>query len=245
MSWYQTGNDGRKRSKLEDEMARKRKEQSGIWRFYQKNSETAKIVFLDTPSFFYHEHSLFNLTGKMDAATCIKDSDEGVCPLCEYGNPSYCVAGTIIDTRESESTKDGKTTLYKNQKRLFVAKGKAREVILRRSEEQKHDLRGAVFSISRGAGTKECSTGEDIQYLGKVTDEKLMKLLPEGQKFEDWSKPFDYAKILKPMSAVQLRQLSGGKAPVGSDEDILGDDLETDGGSPLDDEAVGGIDDLL
>ena len=243
MSWYQTGNDGRKRSKVEDAASAKRREQSGVSRFWQGNDEKCKIVCLDTPEFFFHEHNLWALTGQVDFETCIKDSDEGACPLDEIGRAAYSLAGTIIDTREFDSKKDpGKK--YKNQKRLFVLKRKARENFLRESEEQKHDLKFAVFAVERGSSKNESGTGEYFKYLGRLTEEKLMKLLPEGEKFAVWSKPIDYAKVLAPKSAAQLRKLTGGAAPVGSDEDIL-DDLETDGGSPLDDETVGGIDDLL
>lgn len=243
-SWFQTGDEGINRSKVEDAAARKRKEQAqtGAWRFSQKANETAKIVVVDDSLFFVHEHNLYNLTKNYgDYATCVRDFEEGGCHFCEtIGNPSYCAVMTIIDTRKYTSEKDHKT--YQYQRRLFVAKGKAREILLRRYQENGKKLKGYVLQVTRGSSVNEAATGEDIQVLKKVDGETLKKMFAasnpqDGQKITDWFKPFDYTKIFAPMTAQQMRKMTGAAAPVGSDDDLLGGDSasEVSGADSVDD----------
>jgi hypothetical protein len=242
-TWFQTGEQGRKSSAQEDELAKTRRASGGsaAWRFFLKADESCKIVFLDTPNFFFHEHPLFKITGKNDNVTCLKDFD--TCPGCEVNNPSYCVAATIIDTRESTGKDDKK---YKNQKREYVAKGKARQIILRRAEEHKFNLRGCVFTVTRGSGTTECAVGEDIQFVKKLDEETLRKLCPKEVEFSEWSKPLDYAEIHKPLAVSAMRKLFGISAPVGSSDDSSDDDILGAESSTSDDiDNTGSIDDLV
>ena len=103
-TWFQTGMDGRARSQQEDEMKALKRKSGSPFRFRLNANESAKVVFIDTPNFFFYEHSMYNIAKGMDPVTCIKDAEH--CPLCDLENPAYCLAATIIDTRTSTS-KDG------------------------------------------------------------------------------------------------------------------------------------------
>jgi len=100
--------------------------------------------------------------------TCLYDFD--TCPLDgTHGIGGYGVAATLIDPRSWE---DRNGVTHKNQKRLVVFKGKARERIVRMIEEKK-DLKYAILDFSRGSSATEASTGEDIQFVGQTTKDKL------------------------------------------------------------------------
>uniref|UniRef100_A0A6M3M8K1 Uncharacterized protein n=1 Tax=viral metagenome TaxID=1070528 RepID=A0A6M3M8K1_9ZZZZ len=154
-AWYKTGADGVKESKQADAQAKARRESRGPRRFHLPNDTSAKITFLDTPGFFLWEHNL-QLGGKwFNYFTCLKDFD--TCPLCESGdNASYILVGTVID-HSSYTADDG--TKYVNQKKLFVAKGKARQNLLRQIERRDGDLKGCVYEMARGSSNTECATG--------------------------------------------------------------------------------------
>lgn len=211
-SWYSTGKDGMAKSKQEDEAQKQRREQQKDmpWRFrLNSNEEHVKFVLLDTPMFFIREHNL-QIGGKYgNYFTCITDFD--TCPLDTLGNSSYGVAATGIDTRTWTDSKDVE---HKNQKRLVVFKGKAREKIVRMIESKK-DLQYAVLEFSRGSGATESATGEDIEFLKKLTREQLKGFVPKGETMK-WLDPFDYAKILAPKSLTELSKLAGTASPVGS-----------------------------
>lgn len=224
MTWFKKGEEGRTESKTADEQQQRNFEKSKVRRFSLSPDETAKVVFLDTPDFFLYEHNMWPITGKYDQETCIKDFD--TCPLCVSGhNPSLVLVGTVIDTRIVK-TEDGKE--YKNQKRLIALKGKARQAILRRLSENKNNLQYAVLQFSRGSGTNECATGEDIQVLKKLEAKSVALLCPPDQKPEEFIKPLDYEKLLKPLSVDALSRIAGVAPPVGSESDSTGADIPGD-----------------
>ena len=213
-SWYQKGKAGAKRAGEMDAAAQARRDAKGPLRFWLETSSEAKVTFLDNPQFFLSEHNL-KLGGKWhNFFTCIQELD--TCPLCESGdNPGYVVVGTVIN-HKTFTDRDGKE--HKNQKMLFVGKGKARQKLLKQIERREEDLKFCVYLMSRGPGSTECATGEDFEYLKRLTKTQLKKLIPEGEK-EDWLEPFDYEKIFEPKSAEELRKIVGGAAPVGSEEE--------------------------
>jgi len=219
--WYQTGKEGFKRSQQEDEAAKARREQRGPRRFWLKSGSSAKVTFLDTPQFFLYEHGIKIGKSYRNYFTCIKDLE--TCPLCEANYvPSYIMAGTVID-HSSYTDENGKT--YKNQKRLFVAKGAARQIMLRKIKKKGGDIKFYRFEFTRGTNATECSTGEDIEVLGKVSKEKLLALKPSDVDPKEWLAPFSYEEIFAPKSAKELARLVGLDAPVGQDDE---DDEEND-----------------
>jgi hypothetical protein len=224
-AWYTKGKAGRERSKQEDEAAKQRREQQGIWRFRQKNNESAKIVWLDNPDFFIHEHTIKTGPKNFVNETCIKDYDN--CAPCDNlgDQSSYELIGTIIDTRPYE---DAKGNVIKTQKKLFVAKGKARQILLRRIEQNDDDLQYCVFEVARGSQHNECATGEDLVFLKRLKKAQVKKLVPPGEDVDEWMEPFDYEEIFKPKSAAELRKLYGsGDTTVGAEDDDTGKDEET------------------
>jgi hypothetical protein len=218
-AWYQQGEEGRKRAREEDAAAQARREQRGPRRFYLPNDASGKITFLDTPNFFLHEHNI-KLAGKFNNFfTCLKEID--TCPNCEDGdNPSYVCVGTCISHREWKD-KEGK--LHKNEKMLFVSKGRARQRLMKQIERREGDLKFCVYEMARGSQTTECNTGEDFEFIKRLTKKQLLGLAPAGSD-ESWLDPYDYAEILAPKTPEEIRKAIGGSPPVGSEEEGGGED---------------------
>ena len=222
--WYKTGDKGWAKAKEEDEAAKKRREEGKDPRknrFWLENDSAAKITWLDTPSFFLHEHNL-KVDGRWGCfETCLKDFD--TCPICEAGmNSSYIVVGTIISHKVWE---DRAGNRHANEKILFVAKGRARQRLLRQIGLRDGDLTGCVYEMARGSGATECSSGEDFEFIGRLSKAKLKKLCPKGEDVKEFLKPLNYEEIFAPKSAKELRKIVGGEEPVGSSESEMEDDV--------------------
>jgi hypothetical protein len=248
-SWFQIGEEGEKRAVLEDKKAKARRD-SSPWSFRLKNGENGFIIWLDTPKFYCSIHTVKD--GRAyKTETCLGDFD--TCPICEQGNnAAYVMVGTVID-RRSFDKKDG-SGVVKDQKRLFIAKAKARSVLQRRVKAQGGDIKFCLFQAFRGNSPTECATGEDFEFKKRVSEAAIRKLCPAGEDVEKWIKPFDYKEIFAPKTSKELRQQYGGETPVGAESesdfpDADMDDLEESTGedSLLDDldEATSGADDLL
>ena len=258
-SWYQTGKTGATKAKKIDAENKKKREQGGseIMRFWLESDSSAMVTFLDTPSFFYYEHNL-KLGGKyFNFFTCLQDFD--TCPLCEddqQSRASYVLAGTVISHKKF-TDKDGKT--HTNQKQLFVAKGRARQRLLKQIERREGNLKGCVFEMSRGTGQTESSVGEDFEFVKRLDAKTLLKFAQGDsvEKKKEWLKPFDYPTLLAPKSAEELRKIIGQADPIGSsaEDDNVGDEpdddvLDNGGDQPDDDDDlfeddVASIEDLI
>ena len=84
------------------------------------------------------------------------------------------------------------------------------------------DLKYAKFSTNRD-DAKECSTGEDFEFLERLTKEQVMAMAPVelmGQAItpEAWIQPYDYPKLFQPKTSAVLSRIIGRVAPVGSDQ---------------------------
>ena len=219
--WYQTGEAGAKRAKKIDKEQKARREQTrGPRRFWLESDTAAKVTFLDTPKFFFHEHNL-KLEGRFfNYFTCLQDFD--TCPICESGDrPSYVVAGTILSHKEWEDNDGNK---HKIQKQLFVAKGRARQKLLRQIEKRDDDLAFCVYEHARGSSPTEANTGEDVEFIKRLKKSQVKSLIPQSilgddETATDYMKPFDYSDVFKPLTAKELRDIVGGEAPVGSEEE--------------------------
>lgn len=210
-TWYQTGKEGFETAQKKIEESRS---QYGPMRFWLKQGGSAKITFLDSEGFYFSEHNL-KINGKWgNYFTCTKDFSE--CPLCEAGErPGYMCAYTIIDHSEYE-TKQGRK--IKNQKKLLVVRPQVMNKLARRREALEGNLQYALFRFSRD-GAQECSTGEDIEYVKRLSKADLVKFKPADCHMtdEEWLKPFDYMTLFAPKSVDELRKISGQAAPVGAD----------------------------
>jgi hypothetical protein len=247
--WYRKGEEGRKKSEQVDkEQKQRRSRQRGPIRFWQDNDQSCKALFLDNPDFFFHEHNL-RIDGRwFNYETCLKERD--TCPPCENGETSsYVVAGTCIAFKPWE---DGEGNKHKIQKMLFVAKGKARQNLLRQIGYREGDLSMSLYEVARGSSATEANTGEDFEFLRKLTDTQLRSVIPEGDIPKEYKgdvdkflAPFDYEKVFAPKTAKALRELVGGETPVGAEEeDDVSDLLDTEEETPAEEE-VTSIDDLI
>ena len=214
--WFQVGSEGEKKAQ---KIAEEQEAARGPSRFWLKPGKSAKLTFLDTMGFYLTEHNL-QIGGKFfNFFTCRADFSE--CPLCEAGHgKSYVAIYTVIDHSTFVSKKTGKE--YKNTKKLLVAKKAVQTKLARRRESLDGDLTHAVFSFSRDA-SKECSTGEDIEVIKRLTKEDVLSFKPAGMSDEDWLAPFDYRELFAPKSVEELRRLVGQAAPVGSNDSAGGD----------------------
>jgi len=222
MSWYKRGRDGEARSEeLERNPigSRSVKDQ----RFWIKDGKSTRITFLDSEGFYFYEHQIRQqqVGGSFSFSyeTCLSDIDN--CPLCEVKDkPVWVCAYTIIDHTKF-TTKDGNAV--QNTKRLLVMKPRAHRKLKKvrdRDERIKGDLTNVVMEVSRDA-PDEAATGEDFQYIGRLTKKQLLSIAQGATlaEKEEWLKPFNYLEIFAPKSADQLREMAKLPPPVGhSDE---------------------------
>lgn len=213
MSWYNEGEKGAQKAKDED--SNRQKNFDSPFRFWLAPEKSTKFVFLDTDGFFFKEHNL-NLNGHWrNWETCISDLGEEECPICEQGfKYSYVAVFSIIDLTKY---KDKQGNQVKASKKLLVLKTTARNKILKQKERREGNLTGCVFETTR-YNQKECSTGEDFEYLKRVPVEDLKEMAPQGVDAEEFVRPFDYIKLFNPKTAVELRRVIGAAPPVGSED---------------------------
>lgn len=213
--WFVTGEEAFKRAQQYAEEIKNNN--SMPMRFFLKPGQTAKVTFLDTHGFGFMEHNL-KLNGRWhNYFTCRRDFSE--CPLCDAGDrPSFVVAWTVIDHSKYTSERTGQT--YSNKKKLLVAKQSVVMKIKRRmaSKELGGDLTYAVFAFTRD-GLKEAATGEDIEFIKRLSKEEVLKFCPEGTSPEEFLKPFDYKELFLPKSVEELRRIVGEPAPIGASSD--------------------------
>lgn len=212
--WFKRGEGAFERF---EKFERERDDNSGPHRFFLKPGGSAKITFLDSDGFGFLEHNL-KLDGRWGHHyTCLRDFSE--CPICDAGfKPSWVMVWTIIDHSRYVSERTGKE--YRNTKKLFVAKQAVINKLKRRKESLDGDLTFALFDIRRDTH-KECSTGEDIEFLKRLSVDDIVKLKPEGMTQQEWLQPFDYVKIFEPKSVDMLRRLINAEPPIGADDDGL------------------------
>lgn len=219
-NWFRTGKEGIKESQKVDATRKANAGERGPIPFTLDYNSSAKAIAVDDPLFFLYIHTIKLGPKNFVRLTCIRDTE--TCPACETGdNPAYAVVGTVIDTRPYQK-KDG--SIVKFTKKPIIAKGKAREVLLRRMEENGGKLRGMVLKFSRGSTQTESNVGEDIQILAKITKEQAEKTKPADVSLKEWLSPLDYKEIFKPKSAKDMAEILGVEPPLGSgEEDLFGD----------------------
>lgn len=212
-----------------------RKEGAGkLYRFWLKENEEARITFVDgdlTQEGFlcpprYYEHNMFLNGSWNNFFVCPEktnpDSKDN-CPLCESPDrPSLVALFTIIDHRQFTSTKD-KTKVYKDTKKLLVAKPQTFE-LLNKLAIKRGGLSGCVFDASR-VGDKAASVGSMFDFVEKKTVAELKAhymIEKTDPKTNQKSKvtnftPADYEKEIVYRTGDDLRKLGLGKlgdAPV-------------------------------
>jgi len=255
-SWFKVGAEGKKESEKKDTEAKLRAKNRGKgFRFWLKNDTSAKVTYLDSPNFFFSEHNL-KIGGKFgNFFTCLADFD--VCPIDESGDmASYAIAATIIDHRKYIG---GDGTEYRDQKKLFVAKGRARQHLLKQINLRDNNLQFCHYDLSRGSSQTESNVGEDFNFEKRLNKKSLITFVKklwdkQGKTYtdkdiEEFLTPFNYEEIFKPCTQEELRKIVGGEVPIGSAQDIsidsIGEDKDNQGTAGAVEEEIVDIEDLL
>jgi hypothetical protein len=167
------------------EAEQRKAEQGKMFRFWMKEKEEARITFVDgdlnadghlVPPRFY-EHVLFLNGSWNNQFVCPEktnpDSNDK-CPICESGErPSLVALFTVIDHRQIQSNKD-KTKVYKDQKKLLVAKAQTYEM-LNKHATKRGGLAGCTFDASR-VGDKSASVGSMFEFVEKHDIKELQAI---------------------------------------------------------------------
>ena len=189
-----------------------------VSRYWLKDGTDGQVTFLDggitdgvldIP--FFYEHNI-NMNGKW-GNFFICTQDEEPCPVCEGGaTPSYVGVLTVIDHSEYTSKKDGK--VYKDQRRMFVAKRETIK-ILQKIAVKRGGLRGCKFDVSR-TGDKSASVGNVFDFTDKTGEAGLLST------FKLEAVALNYEEILANlyMPAKELRKLGFGNmnTPIGGEQ---------------------------
>ena len=237
------GEAGRKKVSSElkrtKEAAERRKAQYAQARrcWMPPGSERTVIILDDEPWAFRHEHALMNSeTGRRDFYTpCIFETDD--CPACRVDDRegTYVMYLSVLDLEPYTIQKGknrGKTVKF--SRRLFVVKSRQQSIFTRKYDA-KGSLRGYKLKLYRD-GDKDSVIGNVIEFLGRVSEEKLTKYKNKWRDnkgkvhVDDLSEVLDYEKMFPAMDRKALAALVGDSAAVpGSDEEADAADDDVDG----------------
>lgn len=248
MSWYKKGEEGIEDVKdYEDERASR---SSGVFRLWLPAGGSTTFTFLDSEGFFFKEHNYYHRGSWLNWETCLQDIGQEDCPFCDGGIRTYyeCVF-TVVDHARYESKKTP-GRIITNTKKLLVLRSTARKKILRKKDQLQGDLRYATFSSNRD-DAKECSTGEDFEFIERKTKDQVLAMAPTewmGQAItsESWIQPFDYPKLFQPKTAAVLSRIIGRVQPVGSEvQPSMGSESDSAPETEDEDRAAPSVQDLI
>jgi hypothetical protein len=251
-TWAYQGEEAFNEGKRAKKEADAKRAAMGPWRYRLKNGTSGRATVIDRfvieekNAFMFWEHGL-KIDGNYRQYTCSRGAG-WPCEPCEEGaKKSYVWALTVINHKKRK-TESGVT--LQHTKELLILKGKAKERMENLAKKGKL-FRGAVFEFVRGDSETEVSTGAEIDYIGKRSDEKLAELCPEdilkeagkGKQGVDknkaqrkarreWMEPFDYFTVLAPRPHAEMRQILGlgdeTKLDVSDVDDAEDEGLEAD-----------------
>lgn len=171
------------------EQEQRKSEQGKMFRFWLKEKEEARITFVDgdlattgqmegypdPPR--YYEHNLYLNGSWNNFFFCPEKTNpngDDKCPICESGDrPALVSLFTIIDHRQIQSSKD-KNKVYKDTKKLLVAKAQTHELLVKQAIKRK-GLAGCTFEVTR-VGDKAASVGSMFDFVEKKPVEELQKI---------------------------------------------------------------------
>lgn len=185
-----------KRERQEEEYQRKKETP---FDFRLKPGDEAEVVIVDDEApFFVTLHKVKNNQGRWEDAVCIAPTGVN-CPLCASTGKdgSYCMILTVLDRRPykiKSGPNAGKT--IKTSKKLMAVKGRNLAKFERQYKRHKGNWRGLRVNCAR-SGDKEAAIGEDLEFLGKVSEKAL-------KKYGDNAVAADYAKIFEVPSPKEL-----------------------------------------
>lgn len=169
--------------------------------FRLKPGDEAEVVILDNEEpFFVTLHKVKTPQGRWEDAVCVAPTGVN-CPLCasQGKEGSYTMVLTVLDRRPykiQNGPNAGK--VIKVSKKLLPVKGRNLAKFERQYKRHKGDWRGLRINCAR-SGDKEAAIGEDLEFLGKVSEKAL-------KKYGENAEPADYAKIFEPVPAKELSQ---------------------------------------
>lgn len=220
---FDTGSAGfarakKKQAQQQEEYERKK---NTPFDFRLKPGDEAEVVILDDkPPFFIHLHKMKNRQGRWEDAVCIMDTGVS-CPLCAHEGKegSYTMVLTVLDRRPYKiqgGPNAGK--VIKNSRKLMMVKGRNLSKFERQYKKYKHEWRGLRINCAR-SGDKEAAIGEDLEFLGKVSEKAL-------KKYGENSVPADYTEIFKIPTAKELAARYNLDGSVAGSEEFGEDDDE-------------------
>lgn len=221
---FARGSDGfeRGKQKREAQEAEYQRQKNTPFTFRLNPGEDAEVVILDSePPFFVSLHKIKNSRGRWEDEVCIADTGT-TCPLCESTGKqgSYTMVLTVLDRRPYK-IKNGPNAgkVIKNSKKLLHVKGRNLPKFERQYKgKAKGNFRGVKVQCHRD-GDKESAMGEDLQFLGRVSEAAL-------SKFGDNSVPADYTEIYPIPDATELRERHGVAKPQVAGQEEFEDDKD-------------------
>jgi len=190
-NWFAKGEAGYKQKAVIDEMNSIKREKN-IRRFWLKEKEESKIMFLDTEAFYCSIHQIKFKDSWNNFITCTDEFKP--CPLCEDGKTATFVGHYSIIEFKPYVNKKGETVEY--SKCLFPAKSSTIEILYDLAKKYKN-LTYLIFKVKRYKDAPNC--GGTFELLGKMKDTQLSSFKKEVLL------PFDYEKILAPPTDAELR----------------------------------------
>lgn len=213
--------------------ARKAASQRGLFRFFMKQGEEKKVIFLTNKPPVIKEHNI-KLNGKWgNHFTCLAQMGQ-TCPLCESGDRPSDVGLFVIIDRSEFTDKNGQKRA--DSIKLFPAKLQVLQTL------KKFDLKyassgglvGKEFEVSR-SGDKSPSTGgtfipdgsyDEKELLAIINAQRAKVTLQDGTKLKPIAAISEvvpkWEEVLAPKSEAALRALLGQKV----DEPDVEDEAE-------------------
>lgn len=197
MSWYKKGSEAKQALDKAEALSKMLKEKS-VPRFWLKPDTQADIVFIDDDGFWCEVHTI-KQGNQFIKATC----SAGIrpCPLCliDKNRPAGIVFFTVIDLRPYEK-KDG--TQVKYSKILLPARRTLAKQIFE-FKEKYGSLRGLRFTLKRYTD-KDASCGIIVGEAHRHPNGKI-KIYDLTKLGKDFAIPYDYEKVLAPLTEEELK----------------------------------------
>lgn len=223
-NWFETGVEGVEREKVERE-----KKRLVPWRFFLKVGQSCRIVFLDDFTrtravelpgsgevvkqpivpFCFNEHNLTVDGDWKNWYTCIAKIDPP-CPICSAGHYKYYIGMYSV-----LASYEGDNGVERWTKKLFACKIDGIERVRLKQAQYKKDGRipdgqfqFGMFHVSR-ASERSVVTGDDLEFIKRLTREEVAKLLPQPQQGQEPISidPYDYMKLFAPKPKTELDEL--------------------------------------
>ena len=204
-SWYKRGTDG-----LADDIVNNQRVE-GIGRLWMPKGASKTIMFCDDEAFRFWEHQLYVDGSWRNWYVCPKKNANEPCPICDKDYQAAFVSFYTIIDKTGYTDRSGNK--HVNKKILFPAKIPTLEK-LKRQSEKRGGLTGCVFEVTRGSNPKSSSTGDDFDYMEKVTD--FAKDLPGIDVT-----PINYTEIFTMLSTEKLQSIVDRIKTVAEDADAV------------------------